>query len=260
MELTPVPTRSPRRPPPPNPVSLAVVIPTLNEAADVASCVRCAAALAQGWGGPVDVVVADGHSDDGTPRLAAEAGARVVTVARGRGSQLRAGVAAARGDTVLMLHADNRLPPSVGDQLAAALADTGVGWGAFRQRVEERGAIYRAVERGNAWRARRLGLPYGDQAIFVRRALLDGVGGVPDLPVMEDVALSQRLRRVAWPVLLAGPVSVSARRWRRHGVARQTLRNWLLLARFASGTPAESLLPSYRPHTPSLSPPKRADS
>lgn len=225
---------------------LSVVIPTLNERSNVVDCVTSARGLAAGAEGvEVEVVVSDGGSDDGTADLAAEAGATVVSGEPGRGRQLRAGVAASSGDVVLMLHADTRLPPEAGAQLAASLANPRVGAGAFRQRIDAPGALYRWLEAGNAFRACRFGLPYGDQAIFVRRELLDAVGGVPDLPLMEDVALLQRVRWRAWPVLLPGPLTVSARRWRRSGVVRQTALNWSLLAAFTVGVPAGRLAAWY---------------
>lgn len=223
-----------------------VVVPALNEAAEVAACVASARAIACDRLGVGRVVVADGGSADATVAEARGAGAEVVLAPAGRGAQLRAGVAATDADVVLMLHADNRLPPRGGRQLADALG-AGARVGFFRQRIDAPGRRFRVIERGNAWRGRVLRLPYGDQAIFVERALLDRVGGVPDLPLMEDVALMQRVRRHARPVLLDGPIEVSARRWRENGVVRQTARNWALLAAFLLGVPAARLAPRYRP-------------
>ena len=220
---------------------LSVVIPTLNEEANVAACVAAALALAE----HVEVVVADGGSEDETVAVSRRAGATVMTSLPGRGTQLRTGFEATTGDVVLMLHADTRLTAEAGSQLAEAIANPRVGCGAFRQRIDADGIAYRGLEVGNALRARCLGLPYGDQAIFVRRSLLEGVGGVPDLPLMEDVALMQRLRWRAWPVLLPGPLTVSARRWRRRGVLRQTMTNWTLVAAFTVGVPAARLAKRY---------------
>lgn len=225
---------------------LSVVIPTLNEEDRVASCVASALALGRGWGDAVEVVVSDGQSRDATVARATEAGAVVVSGPAGRGGQLRRGVEAARGGAVLMLHADTSLDPAAGAQLAAALADPTVGCGAFRQHIDAQETVYRWLEAGNALRARRFGSPYGDQAIFARRSLLEAVGGVPDQPLMEDVELMRRLRRHAWPVLLDGPVTVSARRWRSEGVVRRTLRNWSLLAAYRAGVSPERLAERYR--------------
>lgn len=192
--------------------------------------------------------MSDGQSADATREVATAAGATVVVGPAGRGGQLRAGVEASGGQAVLMLHADTRLASHAGGQLAEALADPAIACGAFRQRIDADGARFRWLEAGNAFRARRLGLPYGDQAIFVRRAVLDTIGGVPDLPLMEDVELMLRLRRITRPVLLDGPLHVSARRWLKSGVLRQTAQNWALLAAYLAGVPATRLLPSYRPN------------
>jgi len=109
------------------------------------------------------------------------------------------------------------------------------------------GIAYRLLERGNAVRAARLGLPYGDQGIFLRRSLFDRVGGFAEVAIMEDLLLMKRVRRLTRPVLLRGPLYVSARRWQRNGVVRQTARNWLLVAALHLGAKPERLAAWYRP-------------
>ncbi|MEN0109937.1 MAG: TIGR04283 family arsenosugar biosynthesis glycosyltransferase [Planctomycetota bacterium] len=225
--------------------TLSVLVPTLNEAERIEACVASAYGLARAWSGPIEVIVADGGSGDDTRDRASTAGALVLESPPGRGGQLRAAAAASVGDVLLMLHADCVIDPAAGGQLREAIRDRGVQVGAFRQRIEAAGIAYRLIEHGNAFRARRLRLPYGDQAIFLRRETLAAIGGLPNLPLMEDVALMQRVRRIARPALLAGPVKVSARRWRSNGVVRQTLRNWALLAAFAAGVPAERIASCY---------------
>jgi rSAM/selenodomain-associated transferase 2 len=206
-------------------MAVSVIIPTLNEAAIVAQSVALALAMQ-----PLEVIVADGGSSDATVALAEAAGAIIVLAPRGRAKQQNAAARVAAGDTLLFLHADTHLPDDGVRQIESALADQHVGYGAFRQTIEAAGWLYRLLEHGNAWRAAQRGLPYGDQGIFVRRGLFDEVGGFPELGLMEDVFLMRRLRRLARPVLLPGPLYVSARRWQRRGVVRQTLRNWSLLA------------------------------
>jgi rSAM/selenodomain-associated transferase 2 len=226
-------------------IRVSVVIPALNESARIAQAVRSAWDLATPGGLVVEVIVVEGGSDDGTDEVARQAGATVIRAPRGRGTQLSAGVEASTGEVLVVLHADNRLGPGVGPSLAAALRDERTVWGAFRQRIEAQGIAYRAIERGNAWRVSLLGLPYGDQAMFFRRRALDKSGGVPPIPLMEDVVLSQRMRKLARPVLLPGPVFVSPRRWQRRGALRQTAANWVLLAKFLAGVPAERLAADY---------------
>ncbi len=130
------------------------------------------------------------------------------------------------------------------------MAESQADCGAFRQQIEAEGLLYRWLERGNAWRVRRRGLPYGDQGIFVRRPLFEELGGFPDVRLMEDVLLMKALRRRAWPALLPGPLHVNARRWRRQGVIRQTIRNWLLLSAARAGVHPNRLARFYALHCP----------
>jgi rSAM/selenodomain-associated transferase 2 len=226
-------------------VRLSVIIPALNEAAVIAR------AIASGWqAGATEVIVADGGSDDETRQIAATARAIVISAPRGRGSQQNTAAKAATGDVLLFLHADNWLESHIAQQIERAFARSQRLHGALRQRIDAAGLAYRLLARGNAERVRWLGLPYGDQAIFVRREAFFAVGGFPEVPLMEDVLLMQRLRWRSWPLLLPGPVHVSPRRWQQHGVVGQTLRNWLLLAAFAVGVTAERLARHYRRHDP----------
>jgi hypothetical protein len=149
---------------------------------------------------------------------------------------------------LLFLHADTWLAPGSIPQIREALAKPGTSHGAFRQRIEAEGIAYRALEWGNAARVRWLGLPYGDQGIFVRQASFAKEGGFPVVQLMEDVCLAQRLRRSTWPQLLAGPLHVDPRRWKRQGILRQTLRNWLLLTAYKLGVPPDRLARFYRRH------------
>lgn len=127
------------------------------------------------------------------------------------------------------------------------MVDDACQWGCFQQRIEAGGLKYRILEAGNAWRARLLRLPYGDQAIFVRRAMFSDVGKFADVRFMEDVLLSRLLRRCSRMAFLTGPLYVSPRRWQKRGVVFQTLRNWCLLTAAAVGVPPDLLVRFY-PH------------
>jgi rSAM/selenodomain-associated transferase 2 len=221
--------------------AVSIVIPALNEAALIADSVTSALAT-----GPHEVIVADGGSSDDTASLARAAGAIVVSCLPGRAAQQNAGARAACGDVLLFLHADTRLAAGGLSQIDAALAHVHIGCGAFRQAIQAKGWPYRLLEHGNAWRAAHRGLPYGDQGIFVRRGLFEEVGGFPNVQLMEDVLLMRRLRRHTRPVLLPGPLYVSARRWLRRGVICQTLRNWTLLAAARLGVHPDRLARYYR--------------
>ena len=223
---------------------LSVVIPTLDEAENISR------AVASSWhAGAAEVIVVDGGSADGTAEVAGRLRCTLLDAPRGRAAQQNAGARAATGDVLLFLHADNQLAAAdIADQVSACLADPHRLHGALWQQIDSPALAYRWLEWGNAARVRWLGLPYGDQAIFVRREKFLERGGFPDEPLLEDLILMQELRGRAWPALLPGPVVVSPRRWQRHGVVRQTARNWWLLARYAAGAKPVDLADYYRPH------------
>lgn len=209
---------------------ISVIIPALNEEAYVAAAVA-AARRAPG----VEVIVADGHSRDATVARAQEAGARVITSLPGRARQMNAGAVAARGHILLFLHADTRLPLGWQHEVPRVLALPEVIAGAFSFHLDWRPAGLRLIELGVALRCRLAQMPYGDQALFMSRAVFLRAGGFPDLPLMEDVALVRLLRRLGRVAISPAPAITSARRWRDQGALRTTLLNWLLLAAYGAG-------------------------
>ena len=217
---------------------LSVVIPALNAAATLP---RCIAALG---GLPGEVVVVDGGSTDGTPDLAARLGALVVNAPRGRGRQIAAGVAAARGEWLLLLHADTVLAPGWAAEAWRFMAGTTARAGYFRFALDAAEPQARRLERMVAWRCRTLGLPYGDQGLLVPRVLLGAVGGVRDLPLMEDVDLARRLGRRRLVALPAAAVT-SAERWRRDGWTRRSARNLGCLSLYFLGVPPRVIAKVY---------------
>ncbi|MCA9207031.1 MAG: TIGR04283 family arsenosugar biosynthesis glycosyltransferase [Planctomycetales bacterium] len=225
-------------------MNVSCIIPTWNESAAIRKAIESA------WqSGAAEVIVADGGSRDDTRELAAAAGARVIATPAGRARQQNAGAREATGDVLLFLHADTRLAEDCVQQIRVAFDRQPNRWGgAFRQRIEARGWLYRCLETGNAARIRFRGVPFGDQAIFVRREIFFAAGGFPEVALMEDLILMRHLRRQAWPVLLPGPLSVSPRRWQRHGIVRQTLRNWWLQAAYYCGVSPDRLAAHYPRH------------
>jgi rSAM/selenodomain-associated transferase 2 len=221
------------------PLSIAIIIPTLNEAGTIAALIDQTRAL-----GECEIIVVDGGSTDDTCQQAANAD-RVLTSPPGRAVQQNLGAEQATGTVLLFLHADCRLPGTAFDSIRAALSDERVVGGCFQQRIDASGLRFRWIERGNAWRVRLFGLAYGDQAIFVRRTVFESLGRFPKLRLMEDVFLMKRLRRAGRFVLLADRLTVSARRWQRHGVIRQTLRNWTLLTLALCGVSPDRLAKYY---------------
>jgi rSAM/selenodomain-associated transferase 2 len=169
----------------------------------------------------------------------------VLVAPRSRALQQNAGAAASRGDTLLFLHADCWLEPGSLDQIARALSDERCVGGCFRQSIAARGWRYRWLERGNALRVMLWGLAYGDQGIFVRREVFNRLGGFPSLALMEDLIFKKRLRREGRVALLDGPLHVSARRWEKQGVFRQTARNWWMTALAWAGVSPNTLARFY---------------
>lgn len=217
---------------------VAVVIPALDEARHILACV----ASARAQPGDVDVVVVDGGSADGTPGIAA-GHARVVSSARGRGRQLNVGARAADADVLLFLHADTTLHPHAIAGVHAALADPRVVGGTFTLRFDVDSPLLRFY----AWWTR-FGLRlfhYGDQGIFVRRTIFDALGGFREWPLMEDVDFLARMRDAGPSALVPLPVTTSARRFARHGIVRQQVRNAVLVALFHLGVAPARLAAWY---------------
>jgi len=204
-------------------VRISVVIPALDEAA------RIAEAVGSVIGPGIDVIVVDGGSRDDTVRIAREAGARVLVGERGRARQLRLGGEQSQGEGILFLHADTRLAPGWSEPVRRALADPACAGGAFRFRLSAAGLHARLIEWGVAARVALLRLPYGDQAIFVRRTVLERGGGVPIVPMMEDLDLVRAIKREGRLVILDLPATTSARRYATRGTLRTILEHGVAL-------------------------------
>jgi rSAM/selenodomain-associated transferase 2 len=172
---------------------LSLILPVLNEAATIRAQV---AVLQELRGRGAELLLVDGGSSDGTPDLARPGVDRLLESPRGRASQMNAGANASQGEVLLFLHADTTLPPAADDLIRAAIAG-GAAWGRFDVRIDGRQPLLRVVESMMNWRSRLSGIATGDQAIFVRREVFERLGGYPELPLMEDIALSKRLKRIA---------------------------------------------------------------
>ena len=219
-------------------MALSVVIPALNAAASLPACIGALARL------PGEIVVVDGGSGDGTVEVAARLGALVVRAPRGRGRQLAAGVTAARGEWVLLLHADTVLAPGWAAVAYPFMAANPGKAGYFRFRLDADEVAARRLEARVAWRCRRLGLPYGDQGLLISRALLAEVGGVGDLVLMEDVDLVRRIGRGRLVGLEVDAVT-SAVRFRRDGWRVRSVRNLVCLGMYFIGVPVRWIVRVY---------------
>ncbi len=219
---------------------IAVVVPTLDEAGSILATLHAARA------GGVELIVADGGSTDATCERAASAGAAVVQASGGRAAQQNAGAAASDAPLLLFLHADTRLPQGWPARVRATLADPRVALGAFRLAIDGATRAERLITVGANLRSRSFGLPYGDQALFLRRATFDALGGFAPLPIMEDWDLARRARRLGRIALAPEAVTTSARRWRRLGPLRTTLVNQAMLLGFRVGVEPARLARFYR--------------
>jgi rSAM/selenodomain-associated transferase 2 len=228
-----------------DPLELVVVVPTLNEAAHLPATLRSLAAQTDPAG---RVVVADGGSADGTADVARKFGANVLIVSgRGRGGQVAAALAQLDEQVVLVAHADMVLPPTALEAVRLHLAaDPSCPGGCLGHRFDSSRRVYRVMEWFDRRRAAR-GASYGDQAQFFRRDRLGEAGGFPDLPLMEDIELSRRLRQLGRPAYLDLPVSVSPRRFERRGLVPVLWSNWRLRRTYRRGGTAacRALYASY---------------
>lgn len=217
---------------------LSIVVPTLNEAPIIRAALEALAPLrARGH----ELIVADGASDDGTPELAQPLCDRLILAARGRALQMNAGAREARGEALLFLHADTRLPPDADRLVLDALASR--VWGRFDVAIEGRHALLKWVGCAMSLRSRLSGIATGDQAIFARR---DAFAGFPGIPIMEDVAFSKTMKRAGAPACLRARVVTSGRRWESRGVLRTVWLMWRLRLEFALGADPARLAERYR--------------
>ena len=219
---------------------ISVVIPALNEAAGIEAALSPIVGRED-----LQAIVVDGGSDDGTAEIARAAGAEVIACGRGRARQMNAGAAIARGETLLFLHADSRLPDEFATEVRAALRAGAIG-GAFRLRIDDPRRVYRWIEFGTRLRTRWWGRPYGDQGLFIDAATFYRLSGFRVWPLMEDYEWVGRARREGRFVTLSSEVTTSARRWQRLGPLRTTLTNQAIVAAYHCGLPIDRLAQWYR--------------
>jgi rSAM/selenodomain-associated transferase 2 len=215
---------------------LSIVMPVLDEGEAVAGALD---ALAEMRGRGVEVIVVDGGSRDATVIRARMRADRVISAARGRAAQMNAGAAVASGDVLLFLHADTRLPPEADRLVLDGLAKSGRDWGRFDVAIEGKHSMLKVVAAMMNLRSRITAIATGDQAIFVKRNAFAAVGGFQDIALMEDIALSKRLKRTSRPFCIRVRAVSSGRRWDSHGLWPTILLMWQLrLAYYFGADPA----------------------
>lgn len=221
---------------------LSIVIPCLDEADAIAATLGALAPLrARG----AEVIVVDGGSQDVTVAQARPLADAILTAPRGRAAQMNAGAARARGEILLFLHADTVLPEAADALVVDGLQRLRRGWGRFDVAIAGRNPLLRVVAALMNARSRLTGIATGDQAIFVTRSLFTAAGGYPEIPLMEDVALSRRLKRFGPPLCLRHKLTTSGRRWEKRGVLRTILLMWRLRLAYWLGADPRKLAVRY---------------
>lgn len=229
----------------PRPVDLSVVIPALNAAATLGDTIDALAEACETM--VVEIIVVDGGSEDGTIARAQALGAKVIAAPRGRGSQLSAGAKEARGRWLLFLHADTTLEPFWSTTVTSFMRGKATAMKAahFTFALDDASEAARRVEVLANWRARRMGLPYGDQGLLMSRKLYHSLVGYLDIPIMEDVDMARRIGKRNL-VELPATATTSAERYRRGGYWRRPVKNLALLALYFMGVSPTRLAKLYR--------------
>lgn len=220
---------------------ISIIVPALNEAANIQKTLAAAKASAN-----TEVIVVDGGSQDGTAELARAMGVQTIVEKTGRASQMNAGALAATGEILMFLHADTQVPKGFDAMVRQALSEEGAIAGAFELKIDSEGRGLRLIETGANWRSRVLRLPYGDQAIFLWASVFKSLGGFAQMPIMEDFHLMRQLRRLGKINIVPYSVLTSARRWQKLGVLKTTLVNQLVIIAYFLRVPPDRLADWYR--------------
>jgi rSAM/selenodomain-associated transferase 2 len=222
---------------------LSIIVPVLNEARQLPALLE----HLQHWHrNGCEIIVVDGGSSDGSAQALGESGFQALTAQRGRARQMNAGATLAGGELLLFLHADTRLPPQADHLVRQALSREQAVWGRFDVTLEGGHWMLPVIGWMMNRRSRLTGIATGDQAMFVAASTFNDIGGFADLPLMEDIQLSQQLCRIAAPVCLPQKATASGRRWMEKGVWRTIWLMWRLRWAFWRGAPAQRLAERYQ--------------
>jgi len=223
---------------------ISVVVPVLNEGERINSFI--AELNTQRFDGSCEIIVVDGDPRGGTINLIEDCNIVRIAASRGRGRQMNAGAAVARGRILLFLHADTRLPADAFKKICDLLENREYVGGAFDLRIDSDRLMLRYISARANFRSRLNRIPYGDQAIFIRKSYFDEIGGFKDIPLMEDVDLMRRIKKDGRKIhILADKVVTSSRRWERQGAVYTTLKNQLIVILYYLGVSPHKLAEFY---------------
>lgn len=224
-------------------MKFSIIVPVLNEAAVLPAVLgRLLPLVRRGC----EVIVVDGGSTDGSEHIVQSLGFKMLRSERGRARQMNTGAACATGDVFIFVHADTHLPLGAIDLIRQALSAQSRCWGRFDVFITGQAQMLRAIGRMMNWRSRLSGIATGDQAIFITKQAFQRVGGFPDQPLMEDIELSKRLRKIVRPVCISRRVTTSGRRWESYGVWRTIFLMWRLRWQYWRGVSAHQLAKAYK--------------
>jgi rSAM/selenodomain-associated transferase 2 len=224
---------------------ISIILPVLNEAGMINEAIARLREIEQG--NLAEIIVVDGDAEGSTVRAIQFEGIRTALSAKGRARQMNRGAGLASGDILLFLHADTELPRNAFPLIAAAMKDGRFVAGAFDLGMKSDKRMFRVTEKYVFFRTRLTRIPFGDQAIFMRRSFFDELGGYRDIPVMEDVEIMKRIRKRGDNIIIIPQqVMTSARRYEQEGIVSCTLRNWMLQILYALGVSPERLERFYR--------------
>lgn len=218
-----------------------IIIPTFNEEAEIKACLRQLQVLrTQGF----EVIVVDGGSFDKTPQLVEGHCDQFILFRRGRAAQMNAGAQQAKGEIIFFVHVDSRLPEKFSELISSIESDT-LFWGRFDVKLSGKHWSYRLIESMMNLRSRLTGIATGDQVIFMSKKLYRDVNGFPEIELMEDIAMSQKLRKICLPLCLRQKVLTSTRRWERNGIINTIFKMWWLRFSYFIGVDPVRLFKQY---------------
>jgi len=224
--------------------SFSVIIPALNESSIINHTVEHVYRAGSGF--DLEVIVVDGDPEGGTSRCINSKQAIKLISPKGRGQQLNKGASVARGDILLFLHTDTELPEDAFRTISTSINKDQCVGGAFDLGIKSERFVFRLIEKMVYLRTRLTNIPYGDQAIFIKRDFFEKMNGFREIPIMEDVELMRRIKKSGYKIcIIPRKVKTSPRRWEKEGIFSCTLRNWMLISLYLLGVHPEKLARFY---------------